>query len=548
MRVAAFVICALPLVWAGLVEDLGAVLGESRAQQLQRAAAPLEAQMRATVKALPKTPDGCLASSSARYALHRLFVEKGWFVKGLQELDPSREIGHANVSSPVVILQDQVPAVVKALFEQRLQQTGLCLTDLALLAALLEDLVHRETMQRVSAAFRAKRMPLVGKVSVEELGKLLDYVMMSYILEVANLDGTNLDQQDVSLYLSGQRPMEEVYPNWPKTQKFLRDIQGVVAPAQRGSLNFEEITHVVEEIHEHYGRWHDEVDCQEMKNVLSGMERCPGRVDLSRFYAASLYEEKWQFSESVDYLRDLGALDASRQQPAVVVSNYLLGASNCIGTSRFYAQCCVDPCDQLIAKLEKALAAPSAPAASVAAAVQAVLPAPAPTQHSLEEIAHNGLVVIHGRLFSQWMHHAYPQECPMPPSVGLRLRQELPKDFTLRTGQDYIATEKEMKHFAPTKSDVKVMKDDMKDCKLPWTSGEELLDESHPSHQTPQVPQPNLIFHSFAPMAAMAAVAAVAAASLLGLAAVRRRVASPTARGPLLQSEAATAAAPAPAV
>lgn len=136
----------------------------------------------------------------------------------------------------------------------------------------------------------------------------------------------------------------------------------------------------------------------------------------------------------------------------------------------------------------------------------------------------------------------------MPPSVGLRLRQELPKDFTLRTGQDYIATEKEMKHFAPTKSDVKVMKDDMKDCKLPWTSGEELLDESHPSHQTPQVPQPNLIFHSFAPMAAMAAVAAVAAASLLGLAAVRRRVASPTARGPLLQSEAATAAAPTPAV
>ena len=43
---------------------------------------------------------------------------------------------------------------------------------------------------------------------------------------------------------------------------------------------------------------------------------------------------------------------------------------------------------------------------------------------------------------------------------------------------------------------------------------------------------------------AVAAVAAVAA-SLLGLAAVRRRVASPSARGPLLQIEAATAAAPA---
>ena len=88
-----------------------------------------------------------------------------------------------------------------------------------------------------------------------------------HFCQVANLEGTNLDQQDVSLYLSGKRPMEEVYPNWPKTQKFLRDIQGVVAPSKRGSLTFDEITHVVEEIHEHYGRWHDEVDCQEMKNA-----------------------------------------------------------------------------------------------------------------------------------------------------------------------------------------------------------------------------------------------------------------------------------------
>eukprot|EP00434_Breviolum_minutum_P042794 symbB.v1.2.038106.t1/scaffold5828.1/size23302/1 len=139
MRVA-FVICALPLVWGGLLEDLGASLGESRAQQLQRDAAALETELRATVKALPKTSEGCLASSAARYALHRLFVEKGWFVKGLQELDPSREIGHPNMSSPVVILQDQVPASVKSLFEQRLQRTGLCLSDLAMLAALLEDL------------------------------------------------------------------------------------------------------------------------------------------------------------------------------------------------------------------------------------------------------------------------------------------------------------------------------------------------------------------------------------------------------------------------
>ena len=79
--------------------------------------------------------------------------------------------------------------------------------------------------------------------------------------------------------------------------------QEVVAPSQKGSLSFEDVTHIVEEINEHYGRWHDESDCADMKGVLLNMEgKCPGRVDLSRFYAASLYEDRWQFSESASRL------------------------------------------------------------------------------------------------------------------------------------------------------------------------------------------------------------------------------------------------------
>merc|ERR1719210_1408006 len=38
----------------------------------------------------------------------------------------------------------------------------------------------------------------------------------------------------------------------------------------------------------------------------------------------------------------------------------------------------------------------------------------------LGEIAakHEGLVPLHGRLFAQWMHHAYPLECPFPHALG----------------------------------------------------------------------------------------------------------------------------------
>ena len=64
----------------------------------------------------------------------------------------------------------------------------------------------------------------------------------------------------------------------------------------------------------------------------------------------------------------------------------------------------------------------------------------------------------------------------MPPVTGLRLQQELPKDFSLRTGEDYVATEKEMRRYAPKRPSEKEQKDLEDGCKMPWTTDEELLD------------------------------------------------------------------------
>merc|ERR1719502_2312607 len=40
--------------------------------------------------------------------------------------------------------------------------------------------------------------------------------------------------------------------------------------------------------------------------------------------------------------------------------------------------------------------------------------------HRLDEIAkhHGGLVPLHGRLFAQWLHYAYPRECNFPHAAG----------------------------------------------------------------------------------------------------------------------------------
>lgn len=149
-----------------------------------------------------------------------------------------------------------------------------------------------------------------------------------------------------------------------------------------------------------------------------------GRVNLTTFRHASL-PGGWKMSESEAYLREMGALDESNpQNPSVVVPNYFDTPSNCARTSRFYQVCCISECEALLGHLEKTLGSPHASPAQILAIVEQ-LPSstvevprklPASLVRRLEGVAafHGGEAPLHGRLFRQWMHHAYPFECSYP--------------------------------------------------------------------------------------------------------------------------------------
>merc|ERR1719517_101226 len=67
----------------------------------------------------------------------------------------------------------------------------------------------------------------------------------------------------------------------------------------------------------------------------------------------------------------------------------------------------------------------------------------------LEEIAdhHDGLVPLHGRLFAQWMHHAYPLECPYPHAAGTT-QPITPDEWMEERGVDEVAASmREREHF-----------------------------------------------------------------------------------------------------
>merc|ERR1719410_2814923 len=274
--------------------------------------------------------------------------------------------------------------------------------------------------------------------------------------------------------------------------------------------SFDETVAFLLELGHRFGSYQN-LECQALKNKLLNVEyQGTGRVPLSRFYAGGA-DEDWQFKESVDYLRNMGALDETNaDRPSVVIPNYLTSQSNCLSSSSFYSVCCSDECEPLRVHLEAAIAQPAAPPARIAAVVASMHSATvvAPRNLSstllgrLEEIAHlhGGEVPMHGRLFSQWLHHAYPRECPFPHVSGTT-NPMTPEEWMDIYGIDnFDVSEEEMRRHnsvpLPEASSSNVDSE-----ALPWTSIEELVAKHHVV-----APEPSWAWSLLRPLMACAAL------------------------------------------
>merc|ERR1719198_1148764 len=100
----------------------------------------LEAALGSMWKSVPKTEDGLLEHSAVRYVLHRLLMDQhGWFIRGLEPTsDSADELVYSS-------LREWVPSYFQNILEHLSGSPGMDLHQLAVLAATLEDLVHRES-------------------------------------------------------------------------------------------------------------------------------------------------------------------------------------------------------------------------------------------------------------------------------------------------------------------------------------------------------------------------------------------------------------------
>merc|ERR1712014_12365 len=127
-----------------------------------------------------------------------------------------------------------------------------------------------------------------------------------------------------------------------RTQLWLRDIQTRVAEAESmcdagtgdcGRLDFKSATRVVEEIAENY-RGFNEHECNDLTDTLLRSEdpSRPGKVKVSDFYTEG-WHGSWNFTETPEYLRALGALDESESEARVLIPNYVVSRPNCLASS-----------------------------------------------------------------------------------------------------------------------------------------------------------------------------------------------------------------------
>jgi diadenosine tetraphosphatase ApaH/serine/threonine PP2A family protein phosphatase len=409
-----------------LLAELEVALGSGHRHATERRLKRIEQMLNPMFAAMSKNENGRLGPAAGGYMLHRLFVQRhGWVIRALEP--EGNSMAGWNSSLPTSALEEKVPEHVVDLFEKRLGTHGLGVKELAVLASSIEHLVHTEALDRLKLAYLALGFAEDAELSQEEAIEALDMYMSIYLLSHGDL--TNMTTRKAQ---NMRGSVERALPNWLETQQFLRDIYQSVAP-KRDYVHFNEIENVIAEVGERFGRFQD-IECRQLKDwLVEGEDRSvggAGRVRLADFYKKALHEGKWHFSESADYLRQLGALDESdASNPRVIIPNYIYGRSNCVASSAFYSVCCIDECESILGRLEELALAPEATPSMITSLIAKIPSSTVAANRTLsswlhqrlDEVAkhHGGLVPLHGRLFAQWLHYAYPRECPFPHVSGM---------------------------------------------------------------------------------------------------------------------------------
>jgi len=463
----------------GLESSLSDILSGHASSATSKRLMAIEASLWKTFQSLPKNSMGRLAPPAVRYIVHGYFgKEHGWQIKGL-EAHGVQVNATSNKVHDASILQEKAPLLVQGLLEARHQDHGLSFTDIVAMVSVLEQLIIEESSALLEAAYRLNEKSVDTRLDEAALHK----VLKSYLVLFGK--GSKADLYDVAnhqamLAKRSRTAIEDFASNAVLNFDYVQ--RHNINPFVPRQYSFAVASQIVTDLAQRYGKWQN-AQCNDMKAHLAELDpESSGRVPLGLLYAQPA-SAAYRFTESSDYLRKIGALDETTSTPKVLITNYILGPSNCIASSSYYSVCCLNNCDSIMDEIEHKVLAPTASPERLLSIVQdishvQVLPRGlAEKLHNIAE-RHGGEVPVHGRLFAQWLHFAFPHECPYPSIV--ESADMLARSQWNRT--QYSASSDERLNHVLSVDDSALASDDMKFDKF-WTDHEVL-----PVVDTPQSP------------------------------------------------------------
>jgi hypothetical protein len=439
--------------------------------------------------ALPKNRQGHVSAPVMRYIVQRYFSGRyGWIIRGFEPHAQAVNVSEGNGAGH--ILQSKLPEYVRTALEEKFAHNGFALDDTAMMVAAVERLAFDEVVRGVETSYRLNQLQVTSSLS----HAMLTEVLSSYLI-VEMLEG-KFDSIDV--HRDDKIHVREIYPMWDDAFVFTQDMvrndhyqrsRRLNPFVNNGVYTFEDVTRIAQQVSNDFGAASNH-ECTNIKDRLAVMDvHATGRVKLSDFYGKAHSQETsdWEFGESVDYLRSLGALDESDSLlgPQVIIPNYVSGLSNCVTSAAYYSVCCINECDKVYQHLEIDISGSSATAIKILESLDA-MPTPESDLNSqvrkrLEEIAayHKGNVPLHGRLFAQWLHYAFPRECPYPHVAGT-VNPETPLRWEDTGGVDStIVTQEEVERYIKSES-ARIAPSPDAGTEM-WSLHETLMESSTPS-------------------------------------------------------------------
>lgn len=363
----------------------------------------VESSVRPSFEVLPKNAVGHIPVKEVLPGMIRNYFlkEHGWVLAGLEP--------GVHKMTNVMVLRTLATDVVDGLTSLHQLDGGMSLTDVVGLITVLERLIAGSFQQVLVQSYEV--FDIDAKTVIGQ--RLVRKVLLAFLIQIRLGD----EPRDANkLKVSFQKAQNS--SSWGRSASFIEELVEGVATKPGDMFDFSAVEGIARSLVMKYGKWQNS-ECITMKTALVNLatSSTSGVVMWDMFHSAPVGQD-YQFTESLSYLIEMGIADPSTG--AIRIPNYVLGPSNCIARQGHVKTCCLSECEAIFSEIQAAARKPYVEVDDVLQIMAHMAKDDALFELSKSAVTDlhrsaalvGGSLALHSAVFLEWMHKAFPNECP----------------------------------------------------------------------------------------------------------------------------------------